>query len=328
MPVIDVHTHMISEEWLALLRLHGGPKYEVKKTPAGQDSIYMWGAPFMTLLPEMYDFDLRIENMNKAGVDVAIVSLTCPSAYWGDEATSVHAARAMNQVMADQRERHPGRIEWFATLPWQYPEAAKIVLADAVRAGAVGVFVTANVDEQSLTSPDFAPIWKAIDDLGLPVLVHPTAPQGVAKMEMDEYGLIPPVGFMFDTTLAISRMIFDGFLDRYPNLKIIAAHGGATLPYLAGRLDRCHDRIPACSEAIKAPPSDYLKRIYYDSVVYEKGALELCIEVAGGADHVMYGSDYPHNIGDMEGCLSRVNSLGGNRTKMISSGTAEKLFGL
>ncbi|MFC3052562.1 amidohydrolase family protein [Kordiimonas pumila] len=328
MSVIDVHTHMISQKWLDLLCKHGAPKYEVKKTKAGQDSIFMWGAPFMTLFPEMLDFDLRIQNMDKAGVDLAVVSLTCPSAYWGSEDISVQASTVMNTVMAEQQDKYPERLRWFATLPWQYADKAVETLHAAVKAGAAGVFVTANIDEKSLTAPEFTPIWDAIDAYGLPVLIHPTAPQGASKMEMHEYGLIPPVGFMFDTTLAISRMIFDGFFDRYKKLNIIAAHGGGTLPYLAGRLDRCHEMIPACSEKIKDAPSTYLRKIYYDAVVYEKGALDLCIEVAGGADRVMYGSDYPHNIGDMAGCLGRVNALEKSVASKVKSETAERLFGL
>lgn len=326
--VIDVHTHMISQPWLDLVRRHGAPKYEVKHTKAGQESVFMWGAPFMTLFPEMLDFDLRIRNMDKAGVDLAVVSLTCPSAYWGGEDVSDEASRIMNGVMAEQQDRYPDRLRWFATLPWQYPHRAVAELDRAVAAGAAGVFVTANVDEKSLTADLFKPIWDAIDRHGLPVLIHPTAPQGSKQMEMDEYGLIPPIGFMFDTTLAISRMIFDGFFERYKNLKIIASHGGGALPYLAGRMDRCHERIPACSEKISLPPSHYLRQIYYDTVVYEKSALDLCIEVAGGANHVMYGSDYPHNIGDMEGCLGRVNALDKSVANKVRSETAEKLFGL
>ncbi|WP_339708035.1 amidohydrolase family protein [uncultured Sphingosinicella sp.] len=328
MPVIDVHTHMLSASWVEELRRHGAPKYDVRPTKAGQDSVFLRGAPFMTLTPEMFDYDLRVKNMDKAGVDVAIVSLTCPSAYWGGPEVSAATAAGMNDLMAFQQGRYPDRIRWFATLPWQYADRAVTELDRAVKAGAAGVFVTANVDEKNLTDPVFAPVWEAIDRHALPVLVHPTAPQGADAMGMDEYGLVPPVGFMFDTTLAISRMIFDGFFDRYERLGIIAGHGGATLPYLAGRLDRCHERIPACAEKISAPPSSYLKRIYYDTVVYEKGALDLCIEVAGGPERVMYGSDYPHNIGDMEGCLARVDALGGDAARMVRSGTAERLFRL
>jgi aminocarboxymuconate-semialdehyde decarboxylase len=122
-------------------------------------------------------------------------------------------------------------------------------------------------------------------------------------------------------------MIFDGFFDRYPNLKIIAAHGGATLPYIAGRLDRCHEMIPACSEVIVEKPSSYLQRIYYDSVVYAQDALDLCIRV-GGTDNVLYGSDYPHNIGDMAGCLSRVNALDSSTAAKVCDGNARRIFDL
>ena len=327
MSVIDVHTHMLTEDYLAFLGKHGSPKYERKPTRAGQDSIWMHGAPFMTLMPEMWDYDARIRDMDKAGVDLAVVSLTCPNAYFGDESVSVQAARMVNDSMEEQQRARPDRIAWFTSLPWQYADAAIAELERTTAAGAVGVMVIANIDGMNLTHPDFAPVWQAIDDRALPVLVHPTAPLGTSDMSLDEYGLVPPIGFMIDTTLAVSRMILDGFFDRYPNLKIIAAHGGATLPYLAGRLDRCHEMIPACAEAISEKPSTYLEKIYYDSVVYSEGALQLCIDV-GGAGNVLYGSDYPHNIGDMAGCLSRVNGLAPDVAARVRDGNARRIFNL
>src|SRR6185436_14645084 len=126
-----------------------------------------------------------------------------------------------------------------------------------------GVMVLANIGGASLTDPKFAPIWAAIDRKALPVLVHPTAPPGTPVLDMRAYNLIASVGFMFDTSLAIARMIFDGFFERYPDLKLIAAHGGGTLPYIAGRLDICFENMPACRERISARPSSYLKKIYY-----------------------------------------------------------------
>ena len=325
MAVIDVHTHMLTEEYLAYLSANSGPKYERKPTKAGQDSLFMLGAPFMTLMPEMWDYDARIRDMDKAGVDIAVVSLTCPNAYFGDESISTKAATMVNDDMAEQQRARPDRIAWFTSLPWQYADAALAELARTVDAGAVGVMAIATIDGMNLTDPDFAPVWQAIDDRALPVLVHPTAPLGTPEMQLDEYGLVPPVGFMFDTTLALVRMIFDGFFDRYPNIKIIAAHGGATLPYIAGRLDRCHEMIPACSEVIKDKPSSYLQRIYYDAVVYAQDALDLCIRV-GGTDNVLYGSDYPHNIGDMAGCLSRVNALDSSTAAKVRDGNAMRIF--
>ncbi len=328
MTVIDIHTHMLTREWIELLRAHGGGKYSVKKTPAQQDAVHLYDAPFMTLMPGMWDYDLRIAAMDKAGVDLAVISLTCPNVFWGGREVSLEAARMVNNSMAEQQHARPDRIRWFASLPWQYADHAFAELKRACDAGAVGVMVLGSIDGKDLIDPIFAPIWAEIDRRKLPVLVHPTAPQGVREMHMEAFNLIPPVGFMFDTTLAFAHMIFSGFLDRHPNIKLIAAHGGAALPYLAGRLDICHERIPACSGATKEKPSRYLQRLYYDTVVYEQAALELCIKVAGSPDNVLYGSDYPHNIGDMAGCLARVNALPADQARRIASKNAERIFAL
>ena len=141
------------------------------------------------------------------------------------------------------------------------------------------------------------------------------------------YNLVASVGFTFDTTLAVSRMIFDGFFDRYTNLKIIAGHGGGYLPYIAGRLDMCYENMPPCREKIDRPPSTYLPQIYYDTVVFTQGALDMCVNVAG-ADNVLYGSDYPHNIGDMAGCLARVDALPAGTRGKVRGANAARIFGL
>ena len=328
MTVIDVHTHMLTHEWIDLLRAHGGGKYSVKKTPAQQDAVHLYDAPFMTLMPGMWNYDLRVAAMDKAKVDLAVISLTCPNVFWGGREISLKAAQLVNDSMAEQQRARPDRIRWFASLPWQYAEDALAELNRACAAGALGVMVLGSIDGKDLIDPMFAPVWAEIDRRKLPVLVHPTAPQGVREMHMEAFNLIPPVGFMFDTTLAFAHMIFSGFLDRYPNIKLIAAHGGAALPYLAGRFDICHERIPACSAVIKEKPSRYLQRLYYDTVLFEQDALELCIKVAGSPDNVLYGSDYPHNIGDMAGCLARVNALPADQARRINSKNAERIFGL
>jgi len=328
MTVIDVHTHMLTHEWIDLLRAHGGGKYSVKKTPAQQDAVHLYDAPFMTLMPGMWDYDLRVAAMDKAKVDLAVISLTCPNVFWGGREISLKAAQLVNDSMAEQQRARPDRIRWFTSLPWQYAEDALAELNRACAAGALGVMVLGSIDGKDLIDPMFAPVWAEIDRRKLPVLVHPTAPQGVREMHMEAFNLIPPVGFMFDTTLAFAHMIFSGFLDRYPNIKLIAAHGGAALPYLAGRFDICHERIPACSAVIKEKPSRYLQRLYYDTVLFEQDALELCIKVAGSPDNVLYGSDYPHNIGDMAGCLARVNALPADQARRINSKNAERIFGL
>lgn len=326
-PVIDVHTHCLTEEWFALLQQYGTPRYSVEEVRGGLRAIHLDGAPFMTPVPAMFDYALRVKTMNDHGVDVCIVSLTCPNCYWGGADVSLKAARIMNDDMAAARTAYPGRIEWFASLPWQYPELAISELGRAIAAGAIGVIVLANVDGKPLTDPAFEPIWRAIDDRGVPVLIHPTAPPGVAAMDMQRFQLTASIGFTFDTSLAVSRMIYDGFFDRYRKLKIIAAHGGGALPYLISRMDQCFDNIPACREKISVRPSEYMPRIYADAVVFAPGVLELCVAGFGG-DNVLYGSDYPHTIGDMPGCLRRVNGLPDVTRDRVRGLNARRIFEL
>lgn len=326
MPVIDVHTHMIGQAFLDRAIEEGKPHYVRAKTKAGLDVITCDGAPYMTLTPPMFDYDLRVQDMDAAGVDMAIVSVSGPT-YWGSPEVSASAIAMQNQDMAAGQVAHPKRIRWLASLPWQYPHLAVETLARACDEGAVGVMVLANILGRHLTNAEFAPVWQAIDRRALPVLVHPTAPPGVQALGLDVYNMTAAIGFMMDTTAAITRMIFDGFLDRYQNLRIIAAHAGATLPYLAGRLDICFDTMPPCREKISVHPSEYLKRIWYDAVTYQPESLALCIKV-GGADKVMYGSDYPHNIGDMTGILARINALPADQREALRGANAARLFRL
>ena len=299
-PVIDVHTHCLTEAWFALLKEHGGPRYTVKPVSGGLHAIHLDGAPFMTPVPAMFDYDLRLKTMNECGVDICVVSLTCPNVYWGGPEVSLQAAQIMNDDMSAAQTAHPDRLRWFASLPWQYPELALRELDRAHVAGASGVMVLANIGGKPLTDPAFESIWQAIDAKALPVLLHPTAPPGVGEMDMSRFQLTASIGFTFDTSLATARMIYDGFFDRYPRLRIIASHGGGALPYLVSRMDQCYDNIPACREKIAHRPTEYMQKICADAVVFAPEVLDLCVKVFG-ADNVLYGSDYPHTIGDMPG---------------------------
>lgn len=328
MAVIDVHTHMLTEDYLSLLDRHGAPQYRRTIDAAGVDTIRCDDAPFFTLDPAMWDYDRRIRDMDAAGVDLAIVSLTCPNAFFGDADISLEAARGVNDSMAEQQTLRPDRIRWLASLPWQFPKLAVAELERAVDAGAVGVMVIATIGGRPLTDPAFADIWTEIDRRELPVLVHPGPPVGAARLGLADYALVPAAGFPFDTTAAFARLMLDGFLDRYARLKLIAAHGGGALPYLAARLDRCHEILPAASMTTTTRPSEYLKRIYYDAVVYSDAALQLCIDVADSDERVLFGSDYPHTIGDMAGCLARTTRRAPASARRIQGGNAEQLFRL
>jgi len=322
--VIDIHTHVLNNEWMKLLAKHGG-KYSLKEVHGGLRAIHLDGAPFMTPIPEMFDWELRIRNMDRVGIDVSVVSLSCPNVYWGGEKVSLAAAQTMNDDMAKAMRAWPERIQWFCSLPWQYEKLALAELKRARKKGACGVMVLANIAGKHLTDPAFAKIWKAIDDAGLPVLVHPTAPPGVKEMDMAQFQLTASIGFTTDTTLAVARMIYDGFFDRFQKLKLIASHAGGTLPFLIGRLDQCFEFIPACRTKTAERPSLHARRIFADSIAYTDDALAMAVRVFGSTN-VLYGSDYPHTIGDPIGSLARVDRLPDGTRERVRGRNAERIF--
>ncbi len=123
-PSIDIHTHMLNRDWLELLRQHGKPRFELRKSLDAAEGIMMDGAPFMTPMPGHFDYDYRIKRMDEAKVDMAVVSLTCPNVYFGGPDISLKAARIVNDSMAAAQKQYPSRIRWLASLPWEYPDKA------------------------------------------------------------------------------------------------------------------------------------------------------------------------------------------------------------
>lgn len=326
MPVIDIHTHIYTREWLDLLRREGG-NYSLKTRPDNREEIFRDETPVAIPQPGHFDYELRIQQMDAAGIDLSIVSLTCPNVYWGGETVSCRAARETNDSMAAARAQYPGRIRWFTSLPWEYPRAAVEELSRTCDAGASGVMVLANVAGRSLTDGLFTPVWQEIDRRGLPVLLHPTDPPGVDFMDMTQYDLSWAVGFMFDTTLAVTRMIFDGFFDRHPNLKLIASHGGGTLPYLAGRFTRGDEVELPERRRMQHSPRHYLQHIYYDCITYDLAALEYLVSVVG-PEQVMFGTDWPHQVHDIDGSLRHTAALPADQCRAIRGDNATRVFGL
>jgi aminocarboxymuconate-semialdehyde decarboxylase len=326
MTVIDVHTHNFTRGWLDLLRRHGG-LYHLKMRPDGREEIFRGDTPVAIPQPGHFDYDLRIRVMDESGIDLSIVSLTCPNVYWGGEDVSCRAARDSNDTMRAAQTAYPDRIRWFASLPWEYPQAAIDELKRACDNGAVGVMVLANIAGRSLNDPFFAPVWAEIDARALPVLVHPTDPPGTDFMDMGKYDLSWSVGFMFDTTLAITRMIFDGFFDLYPNLKLIASHGGGALPYLVGRFEKGDEVELPQRRRMQRKPTDYLRHIYYDCITYDQGALNYLVSVVG-AERVLFGTDWPHQVFDIKGAFVHTGTFAPPARDAMRSANARRIFGI
>ena len=326
MTVIDIHTHMFTEKWLELLKSRGG-EFNLQIRPDGKQEIFRGRTPVVIPQVGHFDYELRLREMDRYGIDLSIVSLTCPNVYWGNEDVSCRAAVESNDTMAAAQARWPDRIRWFTSLPWEYPQRAVAELERTCALGASGVMVLANVAGRSLTDPFFAPVWAEIDRRRLPVLVHPTDPPGAQVMDMTQFDLSWSVGFMFDTTLAFTRMIFDGFFDRYPNLKMIASHGGGTLPYLVGRFEKGDEVEIPQRRKMQRKPTDYLRHIYYDCITYNPGALQYLVSVVG-ASQVMFGTDWPHQVHDTPGSLKHTGMFPAETRDAIRGGNAQRVFGL
>ena len=324
---IDVHSHMLCEEWLQLFKQHSGPRFSIRTVAGGKEVIHADGVPFMTPQPEMFDYQSRFRAMDEAGVGMAVLSLTGPNVYWGDADASARAARAINDSFAEAARAYPDRLRWMCSLPMQFPDRALAELERCVKRGALGVMALANIGGAAWTDPLFAPVWAELDRRRFPVFMHPTVPCGADLMGMADFQLSASVGFPFDSTMAVSRMIYAGFFDRYPNLKLIVAHGGGALPFLAARLDRCWEIIPACREHLSVRPSEVLKRIYADTALYSREALRDTIECFGG-EHVMYGTDFPHTNADMGPSLARIGELPPALRDNVRGRNAQRVLGI
>lgn len=328
--VIDVHTHMFSEGWIAASDAAKNTTFRLGEpnTEGGRALLYK-GNTLGTLVPKMLDYEARIRYMDESKIDIALISLTAPNVFWGTREQSTRAARAINDDFAAAARKYDGRIRWMASLPWQFPDEALLELKRAKQNGAIGVCTLTHVDGRFLVDPLFRPIWREIEAMRLPVFIHPTAPPGDSGQGFADYGFFNSIGFMSDTTACFQRMIWSGFLDEFPRLELIACHGGGTIPWLLGRFDIMFERGPwrDGNNGIREKPSTYIRRIHFDNIVYTQGAMDFLVQEVG-ADRVLFGSDYPFLIADAPGVLARTDRLPPAVRDAVRSGNALKIFDL
>lgn len=298
-PVTDVHAHLLLPDLADAVRQRAPQQMaqadELELTRNGTESLEVSGGMIGTRLARLTKLDTRIADMDAQGVDVQWVSPS-PSHYypWADEDLATWIAREANLRMSDLVASAPDRLLGLGLVPLQHPDRiVECVDAAVLGRGLIGIEVPSFAGDVELSDDRLEPFWSRMEKLGAIVFLHPF---GCSLDErLDRFYLSNTVGQPAENAVALSHLIFSGVLDRHPNLKVIAAHGGGYLPTSIGRSDHAWKVRPEARGCAHLP-STYLSRIWYDTVIHDAKQLRHLIEVVG-PDRVVLGSDYPFDMG-------------------------------
>ncbi len=321
---VDTHAHYFPQSYLDLVAGEGPRfKYEVVTT----DDTFMIKTPTASPGPlprKFIDIKQRLADMDAQGVGVHALSLTAPMIYWADADLSHRLASAWNDAAIAAHKTHPDRFVVLATLPMLDPDRAVGELDRVSKLpGVRGVYMGTNIDNRDLDDALFEPIFARIEQLGLPVFLHPLLTVGGKRMQ--SYYLANLLGNPIDTAIAACHLIFGGVLDRHPNLQVNLPHAGGALPILIGRIDHGWKMRKEAKHLAQAP-SSYLRRFTYDTISHSKPILEFVISQVG-VDRVMTGSDYCFDMGYQRPVeIVEALRLSPEERNMILGGTAARIL--
>ncbi|HZP49221.1 MAG TPA: amidohydrolase family protein [Vicinamibacterales bacterium] len=305
MAVIDFHNHYYPPRYMQALQ-SGQSSVRITIDKEGNPCLHYPG-DYNVAVRGHRDLAYRQQVLDTHGVTMQVVTLTTPGTHVEEPGTAVRLASLVNDEFREAIDTRGRRFTALATLPLNDPKAS---LAEFRRATGQlklpGAMLFSNINGVALSDQRFWPIYEAANDIGAVLYIHPAHPVNVEMMQ--EYWLMPLVGFLFDTTLAAASIVFSGVAERFPRIRWALCHLGGAIPYLAERLDRGFHAFRDCRAHIDREPSTYLKGFYYDTVNFNQGALKLAIEFAG-ADHILAGSDYPHQIGSIPSMLDAIRQL-------------------
>ncbi len=280
---IDIHNHQYPQDyWKAILKISERVKFPVDV----RRIMSYYANKGLLVKPEE-----AIESMEKLGIGAQVLSLSIPNVYMPDPAMSLDLAQMANDAYVEIRSKFPKKFYVLASLPLNFPEIAIKELDRAIgKLGMNGVVLGSNILGEPLSSPQFFPFYERVNELKLPIFIHPMSPPHME--EDDEFFTAPLVHYLFETTLAVTKMVFAGVFERFPNIKMILPHLGGAIPYIQGRIDSGYRNHPPCRKNISKKPSEYFKEFYYDTVSFNVSALRCALEIVG-PEHIVFGTDYP-----------------------------------
>jgi aminocarboxymuconate-semialdehyde decarboxylase len=283
MAKIDIHTHIYPEDyWKAIVKIS-----ERITFPVDVRRIITYYAN-KGVLTKAED---TIGVMEKFGIGIQVPSLSIPNVYMPDPAMSLDLAEMANDAYSEIRRKFPEKFYVLASVPLNFPDLAIKELDRAINKLRMnGVVLGSNIAGKPLSSPKFFPFYERANELKLPILIHPMSPPHME--EEDEFFTGPLVHYLFESTLAATKMVFAGVFERFPNIRLILPHLGGAIPYIQGRIDSGYRNHPACRKNISKLPSEYFREFYYDTVSFNVPALRCALEIVG-PEHVVYGTDFP-----------------------------------
>jgi aminocarboxymuconate-semialdehyde decarboxylase len=295
-------------------------KPKVLSSPLSPKSAAYQEALTKALNQQLNDPQRRIEDLEKMGVDRAVISIAPPQFFYHLEGKlALDVCRTQNDRIAAMVEKYPAKFTGMATVPLQNVEGAVAELERAIQQLQLkGVEVGSNVRGRYLGDPIYVPFFEKVRALDIPVFIHPQNVAGADRMK--DYYFPNLVGNPLDTTLTAGHLIFSGIFDRLPGLKIALSHAGGHLPYIIGRMGHGFKVRPECQEVLKKSPVEYLGQFYYDTISHGPEALRYLISRVG-ADRVMLGTDYPYDMGDYTP-LASIDAVPG-----LSTAEKEKIAG-
>jgi aminocarboxymuconate-semialdehyde decarboxylase len=330
---IDIHSHLMPRAYLQAVHLKKNPyDARMERDPvSGREVIILPPAKRNLVLDQLASPEAKIEELDRFGLDMAIVS---PPLYafhheLVGEAAAVHA-RLINDGMAEIQSDYGQRLRCMAMLPLQVPDLAISEIDRAVdELGLKAAAICANIDGRNLDEPAFRPVFAHLAKRGVFLFVHALLTKGTERLE--RYRLFNAIGNPLDDSIAVFSLIYGGILEAFPGLKICIAHGGGQAPYIVGRVDRGYRIHEEVRRLIPKPPSEYLRLLYFDTILHDQRALRYLIQVVGSS-RVMLGSDCPYHLIDMgdPDPLGTVNALlvSEEEKGLISGGNAALALGI
>ena len=327
--VIDIHCHRECGPAAALMKPESERLGRVPFQFGNELTKEVNRQQLVDLRPKMESVEVRLADMDAAGVDVQAVSLSPYQLFhWAEGDLASRAFRIINDDLADLVRAHPDRFLGLGAVPLQDPAAAIHELrrcSDDL--GFRGIEMATHIEGEELSSPRFGTFWEAVESLEMVVFIHPTG--FTDPRRFTEHYFLNIIGHPLEETICAGRLIFDGVIERHPSLKFVFAHGGGFLPAYAGRFDHAYRARADVRQGLPRLPSEYLSSFYFDTMVFEADQLGFLIEKYG-SDHIVLGTDYPYDMGESDplGLLNKVSGLSPDDVDLIVGGNAARLLGI